>query len=235
MAVEDSLSGTSERPAGKTIIEEVYNALREGVLDGTLEPESRLRIEELRSRFGVSSSSVREALSRLLAENLVTTEGQRGFRVAPASLSDFEDIAQMRKLLEAEAVRQSVANGDENWEAQLVAAAYRLSKIESSMKGLEKQVIREWEERNRDFHDALISACTNKWLLSMRRILYNHSVRYLRISVTERTIPRDVRAEHETILKAALNKDADLTASLIETHIDRTVAVLSAKIAEMNI
>ena len=73
---------------------------------------------------------MREALTRLLGEALVTSEGQRGFRVAPASLEDFHDLTEVRQLVETEALRQSIARGDEAWESQIVAAFYRLSKVE---------------------------------------------------------------------------------------------------------
>ncbi|WP_372603515.1 GntR family transcriptional regulator [Actibacterium sp.] len=213
----------------KTAIEEVYASLRQEILNGELAPQSRLRIEELRQRYGVGSSTVREALSRLLVENLVTTEGQRGFHVAPVSIKDFREIVEMRTLLEARAVRESIQHGDDDWESRFVAAHHRLSKIETEMPGREKATVDEWEIRNREFHNAMISACTNLWLLNFREILYNHSVRYLRISLTERTIPRDVRAEHDAIFNAVINRDQDLAEKLTIDHIRKSVAVMEAR------
>lgn len=217
-------------PVGKTIIEDVYVSLRHGILNGILKPGSRLRVEELRQKYGVGASTVREALSRLLAENLVTTEGQRGFRVAPVSLADFQNIAQMRTLLEVEAIRESIERGDEDWEARVVAAAHRLSKVETAMRGQEAAAASEWEERNRAFHDALISACTNTWLLNFRGILYRHSARYLRMALTDTQTPRDVRAEHQALFDAVMDRDADRAARITAEHIDRSVAVIAAQL-----
>jgi DNA-binding GntR family transcriptional regulator len=235
MVAEHSPVGVLDKQTSKTIIEEVYDGLRAEILDGTLEPESRLRVEELRARFGVSSSTMREALSRLLAEKLVTTEGQRGFFVAPVSLADFCQIAEMRKLLEAEAVRQSIIKGDDDWEARVLTAGHRLSKIEADLKGHEHEIVADWEQRNREFHDALVSGCRNEWLLKTRALLYSHSVRYLRLSLLERTIPRDVHAEHAAILKAALDRDVERAVPLIEKHVDRTIEVLAARLSELDI
>lgn len=222
----DSKEGTS----GKTAIEEVHAAIREGILNGLLAPESRLRVEALRKKYGVGSSTVREALSRLLIENLVTTEGQRGFHVAPVSVQDLRQIAEMRMLLEAQGVTESIRKGDDDWEARVVGAHHRLAKIESEMPGKEKATVDEWEARNRDFHDALISACSNRWLLNFREILYNQSVRYLRISVTERTIPRNVRSEHQAIFNAVIDRDIELAEKLTREHIWRTVPVIEARL-----
>ncbi|HVY99073.1 MAG TPA: FCD domain-containing protein [Dongiaceae bacterium] len=223
------------KASGKTIIENVFARLRSEILNGVLAPESRLRVEELRSRFGVASSTVREALSRLLADNLVTTEGQRGFKVAPVSLADFREIATMRMLLEAKAVRESIANGDDEWESRVVAAAHRLSKVEAALAGNEWSAVNDWEARNREFHNALVSGCDNRWLLNFREILYNHSVRYLRISLTERTIPRDVRSEHQAIFEAVIARKADLAERLTIDHIAKSVTVIEARVAGLKV
>lgn len=218
---------------GRTIIEEINADIRTKILNGDFAPGSRLRIEALRKDYGVGSSTVREALSRLLIETLVTTESQRGFHVAPVSAEDFREIAEMRMLLEAKAVTESIEKGDDNWESLVVAAHHRLAKIENKMVGNEKASVDEWEARNRDFHNALVSACTNKWLLKFREVLYNNSIRYLRISVTQRTIPRDVRSEHQAIFNAVIARDIDLAEKLTVNHIYQSVPVIEARMKAM--
>lgn len=229
MSVVQKNPVSSLKASGKTAIEEVYSSLHHAILNAELAPESRLRIEELRQRYGVGSSTVREALSRLLVENLVTTEGQRGFRVAPVSVEDFREIVEMRASLEASAVRDSIEKGDDEWEGRFVAAHHRLAKIETEMPGKEMASVGEWETRNREFHNAMVSACTNRWLQNFREILYNHSVRYLRISLTERTIPRDVRAEHQAIFDAVINRDQNLAEKLTIAHINKSLDVMEAR------
>lgn len=216
--------------AGKTAIESVYEALRQAILTGEIRPESRLRVEELRKTFGVGASTVREALSRLLVENLVTTEGQRGFRAAAVSVEDFKNIVEMRAMFEARAVREAIARGDDDWESAFVAAHHNLAKIETEMAGHERWVVAEWEKRNRAFHNAMIGGCSNGWLLNFREILYNHSVRYIQISLTDRTIPRDVRAEHQAIFDAVIARDADLAERLTIEHIYKSVPVIEARL-----
>lgn len=216
----------------RTTIELVYGAMRQAILSGEIEPESRLRVEVLRKTFGVGASTVREALSRLLVENLVTTEGQRGFRAAIVSVQDFKNIVHMRALLEAKAVRESIENGDDEWESTFVAAHHRLAKIETEMAGREEQAVADWEIRNRDFHNAMIGACTNSWLLNFREILYSHSIRYLQIALTDRSIPRDVRAEHQAIFDAVIARDADQAEKLTVEHIRRSVPVIEQRLSD---
>lgn len=216
--------------ASKTKIEHVYSSLRQDILNGHYVPGAKLRIEHIRESYGVSSSSVREALSRLLVENLVTTEGQRGFRVSKVSINDFKDIAQMRKMLESRAVFESVQSGDDEWEANLVKTSHKLAKIENLMDTDVKPSTDEWELRNNDFHDALIAGCHNKWLLNFRSTLYQNSIRYIRMCVEDKSSPRDVRQEHQAIFEAALNRNAKLAATLVEDHIDKSVTDLMRRL-----
>lgn len=215
--------GDGNGDASKTVIEAVYNELRERIVSGAIAPDTKLRVEPLRQEFGVSATTVREALARLSAETLVTSESQRGFRAAPISLEDFRQITQLRAILEKSAVIDAIEHGDDEWEASVVAAFHKLSKIELAMKADLEGHAAEWERRNRDFHQALIQACDNAWLFHLRDILLTQTSRYLRIAVATSADRRDVHAEHEAIYNAALARDAEKAAELIEQHICRTL------------
>lgn len=218
-----ALRRTPSVGTGRTLVESAYDALRQEILDGTFEPGAKLRTEELRTRYNVSGSTIREALTRLLGEALVTAEGQRGFRVAPASLEDFQDLTEVRKLIEIEALRRSIAAGDETWESTIVAAFYRLSKAEERLADEPLEAFAEFEERNRKFHDALIAACTSRWLLHINGLLFQQSERYRRMTASRRTKPRDVHSEHQAIFEATLARNAQLACTLMADHIDRTL------------
>jgi DNA-binding GntR family transcriptional regulator len=174
----------------------------------------------------ISGSTMREALTRLLGEALVTSEGQRGFRVAHASIEDFRDLTEVRKLIETEALRQAIANGDEAWESQIVATFYRLSKVEERLAEHPAGPLSEFEARNREFHHAQIAACPSRWLYHMIGLLFQQSERYRRIALSKRTIPRDVHAEHRAIFDATLARNAELACQLTMDHIERTLTVL---------
>jgi DNA-binding GntR family transcriptional regulator len=135
-------------------------------------------------------------------------------------------------LVETEALRQSIANGDETWESQVVAAFYRLSKVEDRLAVDPVGASGEFEERNREFHQALIAACPSRWLHHINGLLYQQSERYRRIAVSRRNISRDVHAEHQAILDATLARDIELACRLVAEHIMRTLTVLYSVMAE---
>jgi len=223
---------TNVKPTNKTAIETAYVQLREDILSGKFAPESRLRVEHIRSDYNVGSSTMREALSRLVSDTLVTTEGQRGFHVAPISAKSFRDIANVRKILESNALKESMQNGDDDWEANVVAAYHKLSKMESRVAKEPGHYASDWDKLNKSFHDSLVAASTNTWSSHFRKILYHQSSRYLRVALIDRTIPRDVSAEHKAIFDAVLNRNINLACELSNDHINRTVDVIAEKVAE---
>lgn len=213
--------------SARSLIEAAYSALREDILSGRLQPGEKLRVEMLKDRYDVGASTLREALTRLVGEALVTSEEQRGFRVATVSLEDIADLTEARKLVEVEALRQAILQGDDTWEANVVAAYHRLSKVEEKLGSNPSAYTDEFEDRNRDFHRALLAACRSRWLHHMHGILFQQSERYRRISLMYREINRDVHAEHAELFEAVLARDVERASRVASDHIDRTLQVVS--------
>lgn len=207
----------------KTLAEAAYRQLRRDIIEGLHRPGDKLRVEHLKDQYEVGAGTLREALLLLVTDALVTGQGQRGFRVAPISLADFEDITRTRVLLETEALRQSIALGDEAWEAALVAAFHRLSRAEQKLADHDVSTTEEWELRNRAFHEALIAACPSRWIRHFQHILYQQSERYRRISLFRQPIQRDIHAEHQAIFDTTLARDATRATAILSEHILRTL------------
>ena len=216
-----------DTPSAKTLIEKVYGDLKQDIVRGQLRPRAKLRVEDLRARFQVSSSTIREALLLLVADALVTSEGQRGFRVAPVSLDDLREITTLRKMMETMALRESIALGDDNWESAVVAAFHKLSLIDTRRMRKSDEVAREWDRRNHAFHEALIGAARSQWVRHFRRILYHSSERYRALSISILNVRPGVGQEHKAIMDAALARNADLACRLAEEHIERGFATVS--------
>lgn len=216
-ATDDAL----KKQGNKTLAAAAYDKIKADVIGGTLEPGQRLRIEDLRQAYGTGASPLREALSRLAAEGIVVSIGQRGFRVPPVSLDELRDITNMRILLETEALRQSIEHGDDEWEVEVVASFHRLTKAETGP----GSDFPEWEARNKAFHDALLSACPSRWLLRFYETMYDQHRRYRALSIQATNHPRDVHSEHEHIKEAALARDADLACRESVIHIRRTAEI----------
>src|ERR1700728_969100 len=106
-----------------------YVRLKADLIACRLAPDSRLNISRLQKDLGFSQAAVREALSRLTAEGLVTIEPNAGFRAASISREGFRDLAMACANVEVPCLRSALANGDLQWEGALLATYHIASKV----------------------------------------------------------------------------------------------------------
>jgi len=210
--------------ANQTLASAVFAQLRDDILEWRLKPATRLRFADLRARYKVGISPLREALMRLASEGLVVLEDHRGFHVAPVSKANFLDIAFMRKELETRAFVLSIQHGDEDWQARVLTAFHALSRHPEPDQGDEWDV--EWDARHHVFHAALASGCGSAWLLRFRSILYDQWDRYRRLAVRNAKTNRNYLDEHRELKDAALERDADAAAYLIHRHISASTRAI---------
>jgi GntR family carbon starvation induced transcriptional regulator len=226
---------TEQEPSrARTRARDIYERLRLDIVECRLKPGQKLRFDETRTTYQVGLSPLREALMRLASEGLVVLEDQRGFHVAPVSRTDLLDVTRMRQELESMALRMAIESGSDEWEAEVLAAYHRLSKVRkvfvSETEDPHSRIINpQWEEHHRNFHRSLVSACGSPWLMHFRGLLYDQADRYRRLSLQYLRHPRADLDEHRALMEAAITRDAIRAAELIKRHIgDTTEALLAA-------
>ncbi len=205
--------------------ESLDQAIRRDIMHGTLPPASRLRMEDLKARFDVGFSPIREALSRLAGEGLVEFEANRGFRVAPLSQSDLADVATTRCAVEVAALRLSIARGDEQWEASLIAAMH-LYRRRAAAAFDSAEALAGWEAAHDALHAALIGACQSPRLLALQRQLQDQHLRYRRLIVIPQVAGDAHIEEHERLVALALDRNIDAAVAQIERHMMITADAL---------
>lgn len=211
-----------------TLAEKAYNSLRQDIIRGAFAPGSPLRLADLGERYGMGFSPLREALNRLQAERLVTSESLRGFRVAPLSLAEFEDALAMRLMIETEALQASIEKGGDDWASAIVAALYALN-LQAGRQA-ESADIWELEARHHAFHRALLAACGSAWLMEFFERLYMATERYrIPILLAGGRGSRDIQAEHSAIAEAVLARDMARAEGLLRDHYLRTAETIRAR------
>lgn len=211
----------------ETLADAAYRRLRLDIIRGHLKPGEKLRIEKLKTDYGIGPTPVREALQKLTAGSLVTTSGNRGFAVAPLSVQEFQDLNTARTCIEKEALRLALSLGDNAWEARVVAAHYVLKKEDEALKKLTGAVPDSWEVANADFHLATVEACGSNWLLHIRASISDLCERYRRTSLFQNRDARDLDTEHAEIAEAVLDRDASVACKRIEAHFLQTAKEIS--------
>lgn len=223
------LVGASTLGSQATLTGQAYRKLRTAILSGQLAPDTKLRVEHIKLDLGTGAGAVREALLRLSGEGLVQMQERRGFFVSSITLEDLWELTEMRIDLETKALRIAIEVGDDTWEAGIVAAFHRLSLLDDQLKSPPPTI--EWEERHSEFHEALVAACKSNWLMQFRGILFVQSERYRRISMLQKSVPRDVPTEHFGIMNAAVSRDAAAACTQLKAHILRTAVIVAEAIA----
>lgn len=214
-------AGTKETSATRA----AYLLLRQMILVGDLPPGQKLKIEQLRTLLNVGASPVREALSLLTSDMLVERIDQRGFRAAPASLANFEEILTLRSTLEEMALRQSVGQADAVWEERLVLAHHRMKRVAGE---------ESFEEAHKTFHMALLSNANAPMLERYCSQLYDLNIRYRYLAAGGAGYQkRDIAAEHEDILGAAVQGDADAAAAALLRHYRLTGEYLKSQLGSL--
>lgn len=201
----------------QTIAESGYRRIRADIIFGRLAPGQKLKLDKLKDAYGTSISTLREILNRLSSEGLVLAEGQRGFEVSPVSVADLKEVAALRLLLETHALEQSLTNGDTDWEARLVSAHYKLSRMEDIMASGDMSKAEDWKRYDWEFHQALISACGSRLLMDTHSTVFDKYLRYQMVALSYRG---DVAAnEHKQLLDAAMQRDQTAARNILAVHI----------------
>ena len=205
--------------------------LRTDIVKHTFAPETKLKFSDLTERYGLGIGTLREALSQLVSEGFVTLEAGKGFRVASVSRRDLSEVTEHYIAFEKRALSQAIAAGEDEWETRIVASFHRLSIIEELSWAERMRRHGEWVERHRRFHESLVSACSDRWLLRLRSLMFYQLERYRFLSKMNREKrPAQKGTEHRAIMNATLARDPKATA-ILEQHIRETSESISGTLS----
>lgn len=216
---------TSTQPApSENHAEQVIGKLKEDILTGYFKPGEKLLMSRLKSHYNVGVSPLREALSRLLVEQLVDVENQRGFRVCPISKEEMLDIYETRAHIESLCVKLAMEKGGDEWEASIVAAAHYLNKA-GDWTHKNQEELQTWEKRHHHFHTAIVQGCQSPTLLEARHALYERASRYRNIWLSsDMSDPKAFFAnnkEHNKLMDLVLGGNIASASELIYHHLQR--------------
>jgi DNA-binding GntR family transcriptional regulator len=195
--------------------ERVYRTLREEILTGVRPAGVRLREEHLADVLGVSRTPVREALRRLQTDGLVALIPNRGAEVVRLSVADFDEIFELRGLLESHAARRAASRGDVDVE--------RLGKLcdamEHQLHALDEQGYDEITRLNMEFHRAVHEA-------GGHRLLPDLLARVIEVPLVRRTFHQYSSTEldrsfsqHRELVEAIAAGDGDWAHAVMESHV----------------
>jgi DNA-binding GntR family transcriptional regulator len=207
-------------PAHRQLRNLVVDRLRAAILNGELKPGEWLRQERLAQEFGVSQMPVREALKELTAEGIVEHVPYRGVRIIEFSPDDISDLYACRGFMEGIAARAAARNITPEELAEL------LNLQEQMRRHLEPEVLPDYPELNRRFHQMVFTASRRTYLIrtlnqmweTFPSMLWGNFAR-----TADKPNPQRDRAdveEHEALITALEKHDGEAAERVMRRHIE---------------
>ncbi|MCL4465676.1 MAG: GntR family transcriptional regulator [Chloroflexi bacterium] len=211
----------------RNLTETVYDALKEAIVEGSLGAGCRLTEGALASSFGVSTTPVREALTRLEREGLVTLLPRRGAMVTSFSVDDIVEAGELRELLEGFALSKG-------WTRLTSEVIDRLrALVTASIPFVESEDRRAFNRLDVEFHTLIVETSGNKRLIGLFGTLHDQfqMIRLRTVRLDGR--PRAAHEEHGLILAALTAGDAREAERLLRAHIRHTAADLVSALRDV--
>ena len=194
-------------PRGET----AYRYIRSAIQGGQFKPGERLREYELAEQIGLSRTPIREALSRLETEGLVSHDATRGVVVAELDYSMVTELYYMREVLEGTAARLVAQHASDVEISILDDLCHQYEAALGDEAALTAS--------NRRFHDTLYRCSHNRYLLNMVTVLHDALSLLGGTTLSDPERAAETLREHRTVVAAIRARDADAAEQALRTHI----------------
>jgi len=204
-----------------SLASKAFLEIRKKILSNQLPPNTRLKEDEWAKKVGVSRMAVREALTRLLGEDLVILGEKGGYYIKPLLPSDVHEIRELREVLELGAIRlgfkkmtkEKLANLEKICDdfTLMVKKGYFNGALEADMK----------------FHETLVEYSENSKLQQVYRAshipLFHQKLGKIQTGIDDYD---QTDSEHRLIVKALKEKKLALAEETLIRHFVRGEAVV---------
>ena len=200
--------------------DEVYEQLKRDGAEFKLVPGDRFTENELSERLGVSRTPIRQALFRLQQEGFVEVLFRSGWRVLPFDFDQFEQLYDLRMVMETTAVHRICAD-DRRVDRELLAELAAIWLVHASERSTDTRQVAQWDEQ---FHCALVAAAGNAEMARVHRDVTDRIRIIRRLDFTKQVRVDATYEEHAKILRAIQRKRGDQAAMLLRAHIETSQA-----------
>ncbi|TPM40782.1 GntR family transcriptional regulator [Mesorhizobium sp. B2-3-4] len=205
----------------QTLNDRAYGALKQELISGAFSPGQSLVIRKLAETFGISTTPIREALQRLVAERLLEMQNNRSIIVPLLSEPAFEELTRIRIAVEGLAGEMAATRMGESGLAEIRAA------LAGMQHAIEARDARSYLSLNEAFHFAIYRHAGAPILLNMIRDLWGRVGPYLKLLMqADGYIPQSNDA-HRGIVAALEQRNGQAVRVSLEQDIAAAAAILS--------
>lgn len=209
-----------EGGAFRTRADEVYAQLKRDIADFKLVPGDRFTENEISERLGVSRTPVRQALFRLQQEGYVEVLFRSGWRVLPFDFEQFEQLYDLRMVLETTAAHR-LCESERHVDRSLLERLAGIWLVPAAQRSPDGAQVARWDE---EFHCALVEAAGNAEMARVHRDVTERIRIIRRLDFTKPVRIDATYDEHAKILRAVRANRGDQAAMLLRAHIETSQA-----------
>ncbi len=203
--------------------ERVYRVLMESIVSQILESGQHLVIEDLAVKMGTSGTPIREALSRLQQEGLVSKIPYQGWKVRQFTVDEITELYQVRAALEGLAVRICCEQHSEKTLQQLMELQAQ------GIQAMSEVNLEEYRRYNDELHDIILQATGNGTLQDMMNTLKNRIRLFSETTIRFPGRPQRALGEHAELIECIRVGDGVRGVALMEQHISSALQDLVAR------
>jgi DNA-binding GntR family transcriptional regulator len=200
--------------------DEAYAELKRDIAEFKLVPGDRFTETEVSDRLGVSRTPVRQALFRLQQEGFVEVLFRSGWRVLPFDFDQFEQLYDLRMVLETTAVQRLCA-GTQAADTAMLDELAAIWLVPPAQRSSDHVQVGQWDEA---FHCALVAAAGNAEMARVHRDVTDRIRIIRRLDFIKQPRIDATYEEHANILKAVQARRGDQAAMLLRAHIETSQA-----------
>lgn len=208
-----------------TLSQQVYSYILRQIIEVQLEPGERINVTKIAEQLGVSRTPIRSAMDQLAEDGLIKRVSDRGYQVTPIGMADCFDLCDARKILEGTAAAMA-ANNITFADLEILERS-----IVNAKECLARQGFDDFAEQDTIFHETLLRAANNRYLLQVYdtiKIRINR-YRYIISTYCRGTAQQDTShavGKHTCIFRAVKNRYSSVAQNEMEEHIAYTYRTL---------
>jgi len=200
-----------QKVVNRSLVDQIYSALKDRIIEVSMEPGTKIDIQQLIEEFDVSETPVRVALAKLTHEGLVKLLPRRGYFIIKLTKKDLKEIYDLRILLESYAIDTAIEKMDPTKLKKIYRDFERLRGTNNS-----KRRKKESLKIDEGFHLEIVRNCDNKRAQELFYRIYD----FTRISQKmHKRIDQDID-EHTAVIKALLDKKKEEARTLLVQHLE---------------
>jgi len=191
----------------------IYAVLFDRIVSGDYPPNARLKEEELAQQFNVSRTPIRVTLRQLEQDGLVEILPKRGARVVGFSVDDVEEVYDIRKSLEIQALKTSASHLNIQGLLEIRAKLQEVSRIDDE---------KVHEEIDARVHNYIIQASGKRRLISILNQMFRLIQRFRELGFEDPALRVSAYEAHLALIDAICLRDVNKAAEILADHIEQS-------------